>query len=360
VLEFFAAGQELRSTQSAAKFNYRLRPVKCSGLVTDKVNSSRPSDAEYVPSNSSMDLVTAAVNAIFSYKPFYNFASKKAREMIIKRGTDIGQPWEAELTQLRLHDWESELKAVQNQDIVYPEYYLKPFHAYEEGNLSWQAALEVELAAKSVHANVFDPQRKKLDPEGDSKLRSGYHEKICAMIKATPKSIVDFGCATGLSTFGLHQVFPGADIVGVDLSPYFLSVGNFCLKEKSNDGYLPIQFLHAMIEDTALPSHSFDLVSLSSVCHELPSSVTEQVIDEANRLLKSGGALCIMEMNPHSPLVQKMVNNVFAFTAFKATEPYFDDYRTFSIEKAIEERGFTFPFQADNSPRHRTIVAHKR
>jgi hypothetical protein len=38
------------------------------------------------------------------------------------------------------------------------QYYLKPFHAYDNGNLSWDAALEVELAAKSMHANVFDPE----------------------------------------------------------------------------------------------------------------------------------------------------------------------------------------------------------
>lgn len=38
------------------------------------------------------------------------------------------------------------------------QYYLKPFHAYEKGNLSWDAAWEVELAAKSFHANTFDPE----------------------------------------------------------------------------------------------------------------------------------------------------------------------------------------------------------
>lgn len=43
-------------------------------------------------------------------------------------------------------------------DLCHVQYYLKPFHAYDNGNLSWDAALEVELAAKSVHANVFDPE----------------------------------------------------------------------------------------------------------------------------------------------------------------------------------------------------------
>lgn len=139
-----------------------------------------------------MNAMTGAVNALFSFKPFFKFASGQARKMIIERGTEIGYPWGPELARLREYDWDSELKAVQNLDIEYPEvrlpsissfplclglwdlasgflrradryycsvqYYLKPFHAYDNGNLSWDAALEVELAAKSVHANVFDPE----------------------------------------------------------------------------------------------------------------------------------------------------------------------------------------------------------
>lgn len=44
---------------------------------------------------------------------------------------------------------------------------------------------------------------------------------------------------------------------------------------------------------------------------------------------------------------------------FKATEPYFDDYRTFPIEEAIQERGFEAVQQTESTPRHRTMVAHK-
>lgn len=121
-----------------------------------------------------------------------------------------------------------------------------------------------------------------------------------------------------------------------------------------------MHFMHAAGEYTWLPSGAFDLVSLSLVCHELPRSATKEIIEEAHRLLKPGGALAIMEMNPYSPLVQNMINNIFAFTAFKATEPYFDDYRTFHIESAIEKRGFSFPSQTECSPRHRTIVAIKK
>ena len=34
-----------------------------------------------------------------------------------------------------------------------------------QGNLCWEAALEVTMAAKSVHAPVMDPTNKIMDPE---------------------------------------------------------------------------------------------------------------------------------------------------------------------------------------------------
>lgn len=68
-----------------------------------------------------MNLMTGAVNALFSFKPFFKLASGRARKMIIERGTDIGFPWAPELARLQMHDWDAELKAAQNPDIEYPE-----------------------------------------------------------------------------------------------------------------------------------------------------------------------------------------------------------------------------------------------
>ena len=64
-----------------------------------------------------------------------------------------------------MQDWASLLGQVTNADLQYPAYYLSPFHAYPSGNLCWEAALEVTMAAQSVHAFVMDPQGKTLDPE---------------------------------------------------------------------------------------------------------------------------------------------------------------------------------------------------
>ena len=62
-------------------------------------------------------------------------------------------------------DWNARLSAVTDPAVRYPSYYTQPFHAYEKGNLSMEAALEVTMAAKSVHAIVMDPTGKTLDPE---------------------------------------------------------------------------------------------------------------------------------------------------------------------------------------------------
>ena len=40
---------------------------------------------------------------------------------------------------------------LEDRRLAYPDYYLKAFHAYEEGNLNWLAAFEVESAMLSFH-----------------------------------------------------------------------------------------------------------------------------------------------------------------------------------------------------------------
>lgn len=80
------------------------------------------------------------INALFSVKPLWKYASGKARESMVQRGARIGVDWlesvqslEKEMDQLTvIYD------AVNNNKVEYPDYYLKPFHAYDEGNLSWQ------------------------------------------------------------------------------------------------------------------------------------------------------------------------------------------------------------------------------
>ena len=82
--------------------------------------------------------------------------------------------------------------------------------------------------------------------------------------------------------------------------------------------------------------------------------------EEAYRLLPTGGAIAIMDMNPRSEAFQKVVNNPFAYAAFKSTEPWLQQYVNMNLENELEKSGFESITVLPNSPRHRTVVAFKK
>lgn len=62
--------------------------------------------------------------------------------------------------------------------------------------------MQVNAAAKSVHAPVMDPEGKLLDPEGDSQLRRSYTCNVLKLMERAGatrpvRDAVDLGCATG-------------------------------------------------------------------------------------------------------------------------------------------------------------------
>ena len=48
---------------------------------------------------------------------------------------------------------------------LHPHPHPHPGGAPAQGNLCWEAALEVTMAAQSVHAFVMDPAGKQVDPQ---------------------------------------------------------------------------------------------------------------------------------------------------------------------------------------------------
>lgn len=110
-----------------------------------------------------------------------------------------------------------------------PDYYQQAFHAYEEGNLCWKAALEVEIASAAVGARNFPA----FGPEGEAAFRNSFQialEEGGAACPTNGSVILDLGCGTGISTRRLAQTYPQAKrIQGMDLSPYYCQVGNFLL-----------------------------------------------------------------------------------------------------------------------------------
>lgn len=314
------------------------------------------------------------VGAILKFPPLWEAASKGAKEKMVKRAGALGIAWDDEIAALRdAGDWDAMLRDATDPAVeaTTPAYYKTSFHAYPEGNLGWDPALEVEVAAKAVHAPVFSEDGKTLDPAGDENLRASYHaaqaeamDAIDPSLRPSVRHIVDVGCSSGLSTRALVGAFPAAEtVVGVDLSPYFVAVARHGLATRSGDpeGYAAdrVRFEHAAGEKLPFEDGTQDVVSSCLMFHELPASAAADVIAEAHRVLRPGGAFTMMDMDPKAPAFERIANNVFAFTAFKSTEPYLEQYAALDVQEVARRAGFETVVTRSNSPRHRTIVARK-
>lgn len=295
-------------------------------------------------------LTSSLINSVLAIKPLANFAKHQAREMMIKRAEKLGVSWRENVKQLRSHDWESERVQIENPQLVYPDYYVCSFHAYEKGNLCWDAALEVESAAYAVHSTIWQ-KTEGINIDGDPKLRQNYHNALIEQLAIKPQDILDVGCSVGMSTFAIQQTYPQARVTGLDLSPYFLSVANYRARERN----ININWVHAAGEATGLQPKSFDLVSAFLIFHELPQKAAKGIFAEARRLLRDGGYFAMMDMNPQSEAYKTMPP--YVFTLLKSTEPYLDEYFTLDIETALAEAGFHPPTITPISPRHRAIIA---
>ncbi|KAK9836264.1 hypothetical protein WJX81_000487 [Elliptochloris bilobata] len=312
-------------------------------------------------------LLFAAVEALFSFQPFFALAAKQAKNKIAQRGRDIGVDISAEVAALAAGaDWEAELEAVQDASLAYPAYYTQPFHAYPAGNLCWEAALEVNSVARAVHAPVMDPSGRAMDPGGDAALRAAFSGRLRELMgeerAVSVRDIVDCGCATGLSTLELRRRFPDArSLTGVDLSPHFLAVARVTQRRREEAGgaHEPLTFVHAAAEATGMPAASADLVTACLACHELPAAATREMLAEARRILRPGGAMAIMEMDPASAAFQRVFGNPFAYAAFKSTEPWLLEYAALDVPGALREAGFVSVRKESASPRHFTVVAFK-
>ena len=273
--------------------------------------------------------------------PFWKYILvPNARANIVKTAEANGVQWKNALAWISAQDgpWQKgNAEKCFSSMPDYPDYYLKPFHAYEDGNLAWEAAFEQELAGRAVGARNFPAYGE----AGEEAFRGAFDKALTELGAVVPEgaTIVDFGCGTGTSTRRLAERNAQAkEIVGVDLSPYFITVGKRLLElaplGTSSGGpwvttIRPDDRVELQIGDctsTGMPDACADVVSIGLVMHELPLSPAMAMCEEARRILKPGGQLWISEMDFSSTAFAKQRANPLLFSLIRSTEPYLDEY----------------------------------
>lgn len=211
-------------------------------------------------------------------------------------------------------DWDTEVQRLSNPNLSYPQYYTSQnFHGIKKGYLTKDAAV------------TYDPITKYVLPPNETWVRQALIDRV----GGEPQKILDLGCGTGSMTLMLKQAFPRAQVVGLDLSPYMLTVA----EDKAKQQQQRIEWKHALAENTGYPTHHFDLVTAALLFHETPTSIAKQILAECWRILRPGGQLVILDGNQKSLRQTEWLNNVFE-------EPYIGEYSAGSLDAWLEQAGF--------------------
>ncbi|WP_448572011.1 class I SAM-dependent methyltransferase [Trichothermofontia sp.] len=208
-------------------------------------------------------------------------------------------------------------------DLTYPDYYrTAPFHGIVGGYLTADAAV------------TYDPITYHVLPPGEAIVRQALIDTI--RVKS-PQRILDLGCGTGSMTLLLKQAFPDAEVIGLDLSPYMLVMAD----RKTQQAQQTITWLHADAAHTGLEAASFDLVTAALLFHETPPAITQAILREGYRLLKTGGEFLVLDGNQQTLRFTPWLMDIFE-------EPYIKDYADNSLDADMGRVGFgavqTTPF----------------
>lgn len=277
------------------------------------------------------------------------------RQQIVDKSEKMGLPWKAFMKE----QWDSinDLRALadkmENPSVTIPEYYYAPIHAYKDGNLCWDSAMEEDLWSKLMIAPLYNNAL-----DGDVQMRQEWLSITEKALRYPPRFATDLGCGTGLSMYMLDSKFPSlTKVQGVDLSTYKLAVceeKRGMMSSMKSDKY---EVRHEAAEATTVASESQDLVSLCLVAHESPRWVSKAIFAEAFRILKPGGSFTMLDLDKEN--LEVLLENPFVAAIYKRTEPYMPEFLTLEPKTDLAEAGFTVTSVGQASKSHRVYVARK-
>lgn len=210
------------------------------------------------------------------------------------------------------------------RDSRYPAYYLQNFHFQTDGWLSRHSAKlydhQVEVlfggGADAMRRQALVPLRQVMDRRG---ARAGM--------------LLDMGCGTGRFLAFVKDNYPRLCVTALDLSPYYLDEARANLRR-----WRGVSYATAPAERTGFPDESYDVITCIYLFHELPGKVRRAVAAEAMRLLRSGGALILVDSLQLGDTPE--YDGLLEYFPVAFHEPYFHDYIRCDLKALFENAGF--------------------
>ncbi len=150
-----------------------------------------------------------------------------------------------------------------------------------------------------------------------------------------PKRILDIGCSTGHNTMPWKEVYPEAEVYGVDVGAPMLRYAHM----RAMSLGVPIHYSQQDAENLDFPDGHFDFVTSSFFFHEASVKQTKAIMAEIYRLLAPGGMMLHMELPPNDHF-DPYYNFYLDWDAYGNNEPYYAQYRQLATVPLVGEAGF--------------------
>ncbi len=174
-----------------------------------------------------------------------------------------------------------------------------------------------------------------MGPHNDDMGRS-----VCNYIKRrlpgfVPKRIMDMGCTVGHSTLPFKELFPDAEVWGIDVAAPQVRYAH----ARAAGMGLDVNFAQMNAERTTFEDGSFDLIVSHILLHETSGKAMPRIFNECHRLLKPGGYMIHADLPPFDlmdPFTQFILDNETWYN----NEPFWGAMREMDQIKLAKDAGF--------------------
>ncbi len=171
-------------------------------------------------------------------------------------------------------------------------------------------------------------------------LNDDMGRSVCNYLKRrmpdfAPKRILDMGCTVGHATLPYKELFPDAEVWGID-------VGGPCVRyahARAAGLGLEVNFAQMNAEETRFPDGHFDLVVSHILLHETSAKAMPRIFKECHRLLAPGGLMIHADLPPFDlmdPFTQFILDNETWYN----NEPFWGAMREMDQFALAEKAGF--------------------
>jgi SAM-dependent methyltransferase len=167
--------------------------------------------------------------------------------------------------------------------------------------------------------------------------------------KDSYQRVLEIGCGPANTLPYIHEVYPEAELVGVDVSEKVLRAGHGLMERAG----IKVTLKQRDNRDTGEPDESFDAIVSFAVHHEAPRAANIDMFKEAYRILRPGGDIVLHDPPPFRA-VEPFHAAILDWDTDNREEPFFSDASYSNWDKEMARIGFvnieSYPLGNDGYP----------